>query len=62
MIKSKTEVFTLNVPRRNVERIQANVVINNKGFLPWDPSDLAPTHGPVIATIIIALDVAKPNA
>ena len=55
-------MFTLNVPRRNVEKIQANVVINNKGFLPWDPSDLAPTHGPVIATIIIALDVAKPNA
>ena len=55
-------MFTLNVPRRNVEKIQANVVINNKGFLPWDPSDLAPTQGPVIATITIALEVAKPSA
>ena len=35
MIKSKTDVFTLNVPRRKVEIIQAKVVINNKSVQKW---------------------------
>jgi hypothetical protein len=30
-------------------------------FFPSDPSDFLPTHGPRIATIIIALDVANPS-
>ena len=37
------------------------VVIRSIGFLPWEPSDLAPTQGPRIATITIAPDVANPN-
>ena len=55
-------MFTLNVPSKNVANMHINVVINSIGFFPWDPSDLAPTHGPKIATITIALEVAKPKA
>ena len=41
--------------------IQKRVVINNKFFLPEELSDFKPTHGPSIATITIAVDVAKPS-
>ena len=62
IINKITEVLTLNVPSKKVDTIHAIVVINKRGFLPWEPSDLAPTQGPVRATITIAPDVAKPNA
>ena len=57
-----TDVYILNVPSRKVEPIHTSVVISNSGFFPWAPSDLAPTHGPVKATITIAPEVAKPSA
>ena len=38
------------------------VVINNNGFFPCAPSLLAPTQGPVSATITIAPEVARPKA
>ena len=60
-IKNNTEIFTSNVPKRNVATIHMRVVIRSIGFLPCEPSDLAPTQGPRIATITIAPDVANPN-
>ena len=41
--------------------MQIAVVINNNGFFPCAPSLLAPTQGPVSATITIAPEVADPK-
>ena len=62
MMNNKTDIFTLNVPRRKVATMQIAVVINNNGFFPCAPSLLAPTQGPVSATITIAPEVARPKA
>ena len=62
MINKRTDIFTLNVPRRKVAIIQIAVVINSNGFFPCAPSLLAPTQGPVKATITIAPEVARPKA
>ena len=58
--KSITEVRTLNVPRKNTERMHINVVIKRYFFLPFEPSDFIPSQGPKIATTNIADDVAQP--
>ena len=58
---NRTEICTVNVPNKNVEMIHIIVINKRSLFFPSDPSDFLPTHGPRIATIIIALEVANPS-
>ena len=49
------------MPSKKVEIIQIRVIKNNIFFLPCELSDFLPIHGPKIATITIAVEVANPN-
>ena len=58
---NRTDTSTENVPSKKVEIIQIRVIKSNIFFLPCELSDFLPIHGPKIATITIAVEVAKPN-
>ena len=61
VINSNTDVSTENVPSKKVEIIQITVMRRRILFFPCELSDFLPIHGPKIATITIAVEVARPN-
>ena len=56
-----TDVSTENVACYNFEIIQLRVMRIRFFFFPCELSDFLPIHGPKIATITIAVEVARPN-